>query len=759
MNDECGLMNRDGSVALTEVSRLLHLYCSAVAGKPLGVKSTTEAPPELVRAGHHLPLTDGKVVYLPDCVEKRDTSAENFSVYKVLAAHQAGYIEFGTFELDIDTLLDHPWVQALRKIGDTMPHHVPDFSQDLTPLQSHYELFFRVFDDRQLARDIFFAVEDGRVDFRLRERYRGLAAELTKVAFAEMKNRPQPASLPLREALVESLIRLSVTGHIEELLPHSVSPLYRRVCTVFARVLHPQATANDSAIAAAHIYLMLQALPNIRLQAPFCETVAEAFEHIHAERLYASAHLEAGIPESELRPCQPALPVAYRGQTMPEIVQLEKGIEILKDAVAVSEETGVPLTAEMLAELLRRGAKIKINQMTAKELAETSGLFITDLGGVLQEKLKELSPDERKKLAKLLERLSAAKGRIEDAGRVFFYDEWNYLAGDYRPHWCRLREVPLEGESSAIVTQIQKEHAPLIAAVRRQFQRIRPEMLRKVKRLRSGEEIELNDAIEAVVDRRAGLTPSERIYQKRDRRQRDVATAFLLDLSASTDEWIVEEPEHGRGRLRHGGTSRSSLIEHLSGAATPFGTIGAEELPSPGKAKRVIDVEREALVIMAEALESLRDMYAIYGFSGYGRENVEFFIIKDFSETYSERARRRIGAIKPQKSTRMGPAIRHALQKLGATNCRLKALILLSDGYPQDFDYGPDRTSRDYGLHDTAVALREARNRKVHTFCVTVDQAGNDYLHAMCGGENYLVVKKPSALPKILPRIYRGLTV
>ena len=88
-----------------------------------------------------------------------------------------------------------------------------------------------------------------------------------------------------------------------------------------------------------------------------------------------------------------------------------------------------------------------------------------------------------------------------------------------------------------------------------------------------------------------------------------------------------------------------------------------------------------------------------------------------------------------------------------------RLLILLSDGFPQDHDYGEDRRSKEYALHDTMVALQEARKKNVHTFCVTVDQAGNDYLREMCGGENYLVVKKPGALPRILPRVYRGLTV
>jgi nitric oxide reductase NorD protein len=88
----------------------------------------------------------------------------------------------------------------------------------------------------------------------------------------------------------------------------------------------------------------------------------------------------------------------------------------------------------------------------------------------------------------------------------------------------------------------------------------------------------------------------------------------------------------------------------------------------------------------------------------------------------------------------------------------LKTLILLSDGYPQDHDYGEDRTSREYGLHDTKVALLEARRRGIKSFCVTVDPSGNDYLQQMCGGPNYLVIRDVASLPRELPRIYQGLT-
>ncbi len=106
----------------------------------------------------------------------------------------------------------------------------------------------------------------------------------------------------------------------------------------------------------------------------------------------------------------------------------------------------------------------------------------------------------------------------------------------------------------------------------------------------------------------------------------------------------------------------------------------------------------------------------------------------------------------------MGPAIRHAVSRLDQADSRLKILILLSDGYPQDFDYGKDRTSKEYGIQDTARALHEAREKNIHPFLITVDPAGNDYLKDMCGKNDYMVIEKVSSLPQELIRTYRTLT-
>jgi nitric oxide reductase NorD protein len=164
------------------------------------------------------------------------------------------------------------------------------------------------------------------------------------------------------------------------------------------------------------------------------------------------------------------------------------------------------------------------------------------------------------------------------------------------------------------------------------------------------------------------------------------------------------------------------------------------------------------MALMTSALNALGDNYAIYGFSGDGRDNVEFNVAKDFHDRFSARTSGALAAIQPRRSTRMGPAIRHAATKLSRESASMKILIIVSDGYPEDRDYGPDRNDREYGIQDTARALEEARHAGVVDFCVTIDPAGNDYLRRMCSESRYLVIDDVTALPQELSKLYHALT-
>jgi len=63
----------------------------------------------------------------------------------------------------------------------------------------------------------------------------------------------------------------------------------------------------------------------------------------------------------------------------------------------------------------------------------------------------------------------------------------------------------------------------------------------------------------------------------------------------------------------------------------------------PGR--RIIEIEKEGLVLMSEALEAVGDTYSINGFTSEGRRNVKFYVVKDFDEKYSDEVKQRIGGI------------------------------------------------------------------------------------------------------------------
>jgi len=148
----------------------------------------------------------------------------------------------------------------------------------------------------------------------------------------------------------------------------------------------------------------------------------------------------------------------------------------------------------------------------------------------------------------------------------------------------------------------------------------------------------------------------------------------------------------------------------------------------------------------------------VYGFSGYGHDGVELFVAKEPDERFGRHTLAAIAGMKPKRSTRMGPAIRHATRKLLDSGNSLKVLLIISDGFPQDCDYGPERGEHEYGVQDTAKALQEAHDKGVETFCVTVDRSGHDYLKRMCPEARYLVIEEIEDLPEQLSKVYEALT-
>ncbi len=292
-----------------------------------------------------------------------------------------------------------------------------------------------------------------------------------------------------------------------------------------------------------------------------------------------------------------------------------------------------------------------------------------------------------------------------------YYDEWDLKLDDYRKDWCRVREMDMPGTSPVFYHRTIRENYGLVSLLRRHFGLLRPDRIKRYFREERGDDIDFDAVIEAVVERHAGITPSDRVYIRREKNLRDVSVAFLVDMSYST----------------------------------------GDVLPS---GKRIIDVEREGLVLMAEALESIGDRWAVYGFSTHYRDKVDFFIVRDFDEPLGREVKMRFESIRPLAQTRLGAAIRHANSLLSRQGSRIRLLILLSDGRPYDIDYGDS----DYAVEDTRRALWEGRRNGVNSFCITVDKRSRDYLPYMYGEANYTLIDNVETLPARLPLIYKRLT-
>jgi nitric oxide reductase activation protein len=309
---------------------------------------------------------------------------------------------------------------------------------------------------------------------------------------------------------------------------------------------------------------------------------------------------------------------------------------------------------------------------------------------------------------------------LEAGDEAFAYDEWDRELNDYRVGWSRVIEKKVKTGDRNFVELARSRYRGVISSIRHQFQLMKPENLTKINRELDGEDYDLNALVEFVVDKRADGRQSENIYTKRLRKQRDVAVSLLLDQSSSTARTITRNP--------------------------------LQPYTYPGR--RIIEIEKEGLVLMSEALEAVGDVYSINGFTSEGRRNVKFYVVKDFDEKYSDEIEKRIGGITFQNNTRLGAAIRHAAAKLLRQENRTKLLIILTDGRPYDHDYGDAR----YAREDVREALIEAKTNGITPFCITIDRESEAELRDLYGDVGYTIIDDVLSLPERLPNIYRRLT-
>jgi len=200
------------------------------------------------------------------------------------------------------------------------------------------------------------------------------------------------------------------------------------------------------------------------------------------------------------------------------------------------------------------------------------------------------------------------------------------------------------------------------------------------------------------------------IYLDARNQGRDLAVALLVDVSLSTDAWI--------------------------------------------EGRRVLDVEKEALLVLAMGLNASGDEHGIYTFTSRRRDFVRVETVKAFDERLGSTVHKRIGALKPGYYTRIGAALRHVTHEINQRPNRHRLILLVTDGKPNDIDHYEGR----YAVEDSRKAVQEARRSGAAVFGVTVDAEARDYFPYMFGRGGYHIVGHAAKLSAALPKIYRQLT-
>ncbi|MEO7067227.1 MAG: hypothetical protein ABI114_09995 [Rhodanobacter sp.] len=300
-----------------------------------------------------------------------------------------------------------------------------------------------------------------------------------------------------------------------------------------------------------------------------------------------------------------------------------------------------------------------------------------------------------------------AAARIESAStsaapHALNYPEWDYRMRAYRTPGATVHQLPAAIGTQAWVDHTLDAHRGMLHEIRRRFEMLRARRVRVHKQL-EGDEVDLDAYIEGQADYRAGLPLPQRLYQSQRRVQRDMAIMLLIDVSGSTDGWIAGN-------------------------------------------RRIIDVEREALLLVCIALEGLGQPYAVQAFSGETAQGVVMREVKRFDEPYSPGVALRIAGLEPENYTRAGAAVRHASNRLMQQTAQHRLLLLLSDGKPNDMD---DYEGR-YGVEDLRQAVTEAKLQGISPFCLTIDRQAANYLPFVFGASQYALLPKPELLPTVL---------
>ena len=654
------------TVPLAQVQPAITQYINARTGAAIAVSSMKTLPKFFFNQTGFNPLvcSDGKAIYLPEEISFFEDQKKNQDLYKCLAKLETGYFEFGSFDFDMEKL-DPKFIPKQK--------HTP-LLQSEDGYVSDFDAFLNCFSNPQLALDLFTVFEHRRILDLSQKNYPGLVRKLMPILRVqwETEQTSQHAQNLLNRLYQELVLGLPT----RDAASHQN---FRSVLSTLKENLEEKFGAHPKVETSAELVFLtypdiLPFFTNSNVQnapafsPPFGRKISPQFFFYAIQSMDHKAQLLKNRLEK--------LGVnVYRSDIRKKLVQTNGSLS----PSDIKQLILNPDKDDATSSVSRQTDAIAFSQVDISTLMEQSGI--------------------------------APVAEPEVMGQGVYYREWDNRLGDYLQQHTLVHEKEIPCQNDQFYETTLSRFQGLVKQIRYAFELLKPEGISILRQWIEGDEFDYRALLDFAMDKKAGIMPSDKLYIKKIKQQRDVAVLLLVDLSRSTANNVLDSTE------------------------------------------TVLDVEKQAIVLFCEALEVVGDNYAIAGFSGTGRLGVDYYTIKDFDESLNDIICQRINAMAPQRGTRMGAAIRHATTQIDKSNATVRLIIIMGDGFPNDVDY-----KKEYAISDTRKAIQEARSKNIYTHALTVNISGDPKLDDLYGPVRHHVISDVRELPDKLPRIYSSLT-
>ena len=271
------------------------------------------------------------------------------------------------------------------------------------------------------------------------------------------------------------------------------------------------------------------------------------------------------------------------------------------------------------------------------------------------------------------------------------YDEWDHANHRYRRAFCHVYPSESQTSVTGYTAEVITRHTATIRSLERRLETLASQR-RRVRREPYGDEPDLDAVTDFLARLRSGDASSDRLYVARRRAELDMSLLFLVDTSLSTDGYV--------------------------------------------SGHRILDTEKEAVVICGELLNRLGARFQIDTFSSRTRLDARYTTVKPFAASWHA-CRDRVGAVTAEGYTRVGPALRHATAIMRRERARRRWILVLTDGKPTDYDRYEGR----YGIEDVRQAVNESVDQGIGLHALAIDAVARHHLPYMFGRAAFTVLR------------------